>query len=512
MPGDGRSAFTETQIMIKPIPLNKLLPSARNVRRASDPQADAELLADIEARGLLQNLIVTALKKPRGSFAVEGGGRRLDALTRLAEGGKLAKDFDVPCLVLDDMGTNAVEASLAENFQRLALNPCDECLAFRHFIEQGSDVEGVARRFGLTVRFVEGRLRLAGLARQVFDALGRGEITLDIAKAYASTPDQERQAQVFEQMSNGYGAAHPDSIRRMMMQATVPAGDPRARFVGEDAYLAAGGRIDRDLFDDETSSRWLDVGLLERLASEKLEAQAEALRAEQGLAWVRPTLDGHLSYYATEGLRRVPLDKPVPTDDERQELDRLEGAYASAVAILEDETSEDEARVAAEASLTSIESTIEAIIQKPPSLDSDLRDRVGTFLLLGADGQPVQHNAYYLAIDAVPEEAAEPAEGDSEQNSDSVESKPAALSQRLTDELAIQRRDILAVHVSADPAFALDLAIFLMADRGYEAKGSSLSAAPPADPVFGFKTPNALATVARSEAEETLDRTWSTLR
>jgi ParB family chromosome partitioning protein len=48
--------------MIKTIPLNKLVASPRNVRRSSDSQADAELKADIHARGLLQNLVGTAVK------------------------------------------------------------------------------------------------------------------------------------------------------------------------------------------------------------------------------------------------------------------------------------------------------------------------------------------------------------------------------------------------------------------------------------------------------------------
>jgi ParB family chromosome partitioning protein len=298
------------------IPLNKLLPSKRNVRRQGDAAADAELKADIEARGLLQNLIVTALRKPRGSFAVEGGGRRLNALKTLAAEDKIAKDLPVACLVLDDIGTNAAEASLAENFQRLALNPADECLAFQHFTEQGSDLEAVARRFGLTVRFVEGRLRLAGLAPVVFEALGRGDITLDIAKAYATTPDQERQAYVFEQMASSYNSAHPDSIRRMMTQATVSAVDPRARFVGETAYVEAGGRIERDLFADDTSTRWLDIALLERLASEKLDAAATAVAAEAGLAWVRPLLDHFVGWQQTEGLQRVSIETPPLTDAE----------------------------------------------------------------------------------------------------------------------------------------------------------------------------------------------------
>lgn len=95
------------------------------------------------------------------------------------------------------------------------MNPADECLAFGQFIEQGADVEGIARRFGLSVRFVEGRLRLSALAPVVFKALGAGEIGLDVAKAYAATPDRERQAWVFEQIGRGYAGSHPVSIRRM---------------------------------------------------------------------------------------------------------------------------------------------------------------------------------------------------------------------------------------------------------------------------------------------------------
>jgi ParB family chromosome partitioning protein len=56
-----------------------------------------------------------------------------------------------------------------------------------------------------------------------------------------------------------------------MTQATASATDRRARFVGEEAYVAAGGRIERDLFADDAATRWLDIALLERLACEKME-------------------------------------------------------------------------------------------------------------------------------------------------------------------------------------------------------------------------------------------------
>ena len=116
--------------MICTIPLGKLVPSPRNVRRAIDDDADLQLKADIAARGLLQNLVVTRAKKPRGCFAVEAGERRRRALQGLADDGALPADFEVACLVVESVAEGH-EAGLAENFQRLAMNPADECLAFR---------------------------------------------------------------------------------------------------------------------------------------------------------------------------------------------------------------------------------------------------------------------------------------------------------------------------------------------------------------------------------------------
>ena len=235
--------------MIKTFPLNKLVQSPRNVRRHSAPAADAELKASIAARGLLQNLIVCPCAK--GKFEVEAGERRRKAMLALAEDKVLSKDHEVTCLVLEDTAEAAIETSLAENFHRLAMNPADEAQAFAALIDGGASVEDVARRFGLTVRYVEGRLRLARLAPVVFEALASSEITFDMAKAYVATSDQEIQPRVFEQISSAYYASNSDSIRRMVLSGTVRGSDPRARLVGRDAYLAAGGRIERELFDDE---------------------------------------------------------------------------------------------------------------------------------------------------------------------------------------------------------------------------------------------------------------------
>ncbi|MDB5722141.1 MAG: chromosome partitioning protein ParB, partial [Alphaproteobacteria bacterium] len=64
--GKAAPALIRKTVMIRNIPLSKLKLSDRNVRRACDPDADLELKADIESHGLLQNLVVTPSRKPRG--------------------------------------------------------------------------------------------------------------------------------------------------------------------------------------------------------------------------------------------------------------------------------------------------------------------------------------------------------------------------------------------------------------------------------------------------------------
>src|SRR5258705_7182982 len=426
--------------MIKTIPLNKLVPSARNVRRATDKQADAQLQADIDAGGLLQNLVVTSVAKPKGSFAVEAGGRRLRALLALAGEGKIAKTHEVCCLVIEGGPAEAQEASLAENFQRLSMNPADECLAFQQLIEQGSDVEGIARRFGLTARFVEGRLRLASLAPLIFEALGAGEISLEVAKAYAATPDQERQEYVFEQMGQGYGYAHPDSIRRMMTQATAGATDRRARFVGEGAYLAAGGRIERDLFADDAATRWLDVAILERLACEKMGALAADAAAEAGLAWGRPSLEHWIGGGQTGGLRRVPLESPPLTAEESALVNELEAKVEDLVGILEDEETSDEGREAAETKIRELNGRIDAIANKPPVIPDALKPSVGAFLILDEHGRPRLDTSVYTEISAEEEAAPDNESGSTSAGSSAKPGRVAGLSQRL---VAADRRQLL---------------------------------------------------------------------
>src|SRR5690606_8713109 len=111
-------------------------------------------------------------------------------------------------------------------------------------------------------------------------------------------------------------------------------------------------------------------------------------------------------------------------------------------------------------------------------------------------------------------EVAQPEEGIIEPVEDGgdASSKPATYSQRLLDELAMQRRDVLAIHLANDPALALDLMIFTLADadgHDWRARKAITIAGPPAHgPASGFEAKDAPASAALAEFTGSLDESW----
>ncbi len=117
--------------MIQTVKLAKLRLSPINVRAAPEKElAIGPMAADIQARSVLPNLLVTPAK-PRGSFEVFDGGRRLRGLNLVAEQNLIdPAAYDVPVLVLKDNDAALSETSLAANFHPLKLTPAEEGRGF----------------------------------------------------------------------------------------------------------------------------------------------------------------------------------------------------------------------------------------------------------------------------------------------------------------------------------------------------------------------------------------------
>ena len=352
-----------TEPLIREIPLSRLALAPENVRKTPpDPQADAALKASIAAIHLLENLVVRPDEPDEDGaerYAVVAGGRRLKAMQALVEDKVLDADHPVPCQVRSGDAEPA-ELSLAENVIRVPMHPADQVTAFAKLVDAGQSVSAIAARFGASERIVEQRLRLGNAAPELLDAYRADEIDLEVLKAFAVTTDRERQMAVWEQVSaQGYRPS-AGQVKRLLTEERVPGRTAIARFVGVDAYEAAGGTVMRDLFADEHEHGvWFeDPVLLEKLAMARLQAAADELATRW--KWAVPMIEAAWDDTARYG--RIEPQPGVPTDEERAEIEKLETRYDELRALDDDEWTEETVEEAGriEARLDEIEGAVEA--------------------------------------------------------------------------------------------------------------------------------------------------------
>lgn len=305
------------------VKVSDLVPSPFNVRRHSHTSIE-ELAALIDSQGLLHaptvhEHFVGRGKSRRLAFGVSAGERRRRALRLLQERGKLPADHEVACKLV--AVERAREVSVAENSGREPMHPADEFEAFKALVDEGKGIEDVAVAFGVSLLTVQRRLKLAAVSPKLL-ALYRqddGKINLDQLMVLAITDDHAAQ-------ERAWFDAHewdrtPAALRRRLTAGEVEAaGNALVRFVGIEAYEAAGGIVRRDLFDDEQGRYLSDPDLLTRLAGEKLEAIAASVR-EEGWGWVEARIE--LDSMALRQLAPCEHTLRKPTADEKAELDAL---------------------------------------------------------------------------------------------------------------------------------------------------------------------------------------------
>ena len=352
-----------TEPVIRSIPLDRLELSPANVRKtAAGKAAFAELKANIAANGVLANLVVRALGPdtqdiPR--YAVIAGGRRLAALGELTQEGVFPRDYPVPCRIVAN-GAADQELSLAENVVRAAMHPADQVEAFGALALAGATVADIAARFGVSERTVEQRLRLGHAAPELLDAYREDKLDLAILKAFTVTTDRVRQLAVWKQVS-GQGYRPTDwQIKRMLTEDRIPAGAALARYVGVDAYEAAGGPVLRDLFADEYENGvWLeDPALLMELAFDRLRGAADELATRWKWAEARIAVD----WPDLARFGRVHPTPAEPTDQEKAEIERLHTRHDELVNMDEDEWTDEliEEAEAIEPRLAEIQDAVKA--------------------------------------------------------------------------------------------------------------------------------------------------------
>lgn len=376
------------------IPFNKLVLSQSNVRRVKAGVSIEQLAESIAQRTLLQGLSVRAVVdgegQATGMFEVPAGGRRYRALELLVKQKRMAKTQPVPCVVRDD--GIAEDDSLAENDERIGLHPLDQFRAFQVLHNSGMSEEDIAARHFVSPAIVKQRLRLASVSPKLHDVYADDGMTLEQLMAFAVTGDQARQEQVWENVSRS-NYDEPYQIRRMLTENTVRASDRRARFIGLETYERAGGSVMRDLFAHDDGGWLQDVPLLDRLVTEKLKADAEAIAAE-GWKWIAVAVD--FPYGHTNGLRELEGELADLTEEERTTLDALNAEYDKIEADYQDA---DELPDEVDQRLGEIETARSAFEARSLIYDPAEIARAGVFISIDAEGSLSVDRGYVRSED-----------------------------------------------------------------------------------------------------------------
>jgi ParB family chromosome partitioning protein len=463
------------------IPLSRLRPSSRNVRQ-SGGTAIPELATSIARVGLLQNL--TVITSPDGQwFEVVAGRRRLAALKLLVKRHKLAKDHPVPCLLVPD--TSARTVSLSENVQREAMSPVDELFAWKALVAEGRSLEDIAADFGVTPLVVKRRLRLANVSPRLLADYQQGSVSLEQLMALAITDDHAAQEAAFYEAPQWQ--RHPESLRDHLTHDEVDASrDALARFVGVEAYEAAGGGIRRDLFADEQKGVFLtDAGLLEKLARDRLADAAESARAE-GWGWVEVT--PRVSSAELHTFQRARRSRREPTKAEAKRIEKLEAEQARLQDKLDDEDDDlsDDGAQALHEELDRLGDQLDAIEQTLVVYDPGIVAMAGAVVSVDPMGAVVVHRVLLREEQVKALRAQErptpDAHAGGEGDSAETPASRGGLSEKLVRRLSAHRTVALQAEVARHPRIALVALVHQLAQRvilgGYGASPVNISATP----------------------------------
>ncbi len=442
------------------VPLSRLVlrPTGRNVRK-TPRMSIPELAASIQRVGLLQNLIVITAADGE-HYEVVAGGRRLAALKLLAKKHRIAKDWEVPCLLVAD-GT-ARTASLTENVQREAMHPADQFEAFAALVAEGRPIEDIAADFSVTPLVVQRRLKLANVSPRLMADYRADAVTLDQLMALAITDDHAAQESAFYDAPTWQ--RQPSALRERLTEREIDAyRHPLVRFVRLDTYEAAGGGVRRDLFAEGNAGVYLtDAALLERLTQDKLAGIAAEVRSE-GWAWVDST--SGVTHADLHAFQRAPRERREPTKREAQRIEKLQAKMQEVGEALDaalDAEDEEKAEALQEEGETLGErlQTLEDGLQ---GYSPNVKAAAGAIVTIDRNGNAVIHRGLLREAEAKALRTLErlrqgfgsqEAENDDEGET-ADEAKAPAMSDRLAQRLSAHRTAALQIEVARHPQAAL---------------------------------------------------------
>ena len=158
------------------VPIEFLRPNPRNPRR-NFPEAELEELAtSIKERGVIQPILVRAVRGSSEHYEIIAGERRWRAAQR-------AGVHDIPVLVIEASDSQALEIAIIENVQRAGLNALEEAAGYQSLVDEFAySQDDVAKTVGKSRSHVANTLRLLKLPESVKAHIHAGRLSAGHAR------------------------------------------------------------------------------------------------------------------------------------------------------------------------------------------------------------------------------------------------------------------------------------------------------------------------------------------
>jgi len=187
-PADGPLAAPSSSPLA--LSIDSLEPGPFQPRRNMAPEAMAELVDSIRARGILQPILARRHPAEAGRYQIIAGERRWRAAQQ-------AGLHEVPVLVRDLEDRDAMAASLVENLQRQDLNPIEEAEGYKRLMEEfGLTQEQLGTAVGKSRSHVANIIRLLQLPPSVRAEVQAGKLTAGHARALLAHANPEEAARL----------------------------------------------------------------------------------------------------------------------------------------------------------------------------------------------------------------------------------------------------------------------------------------------------------------------------
>jgi ParB family chromosome partitioning protein len=165
--------------------IDQLQPGTFQPRMTFEEEPLNTLAESIKNHGLLQPILVRALKGEQGKYEIIAGERRWRASQR-------ANLHKVPVIIstLDD--SQALEVALVENLQREDLNPVDEAMGYSRLMNEFDRTqEEVSKILGKSRSHIANMTRLLTLPEKVQNYLRDGKLSIGHARTLVTVGNPE---------------------------------------------------------------------------------------------------------------------------------------------------------------------------------------------------------------------------------------------------------------------------------------------------------------------------------